>query len=210
MGSRSGTASFGLPSPQAEVPPSSGYSAWGTEANEGDNGDTPVAEDGVSELLTPMAAMTFGGPSTDAYAPKSNSRVEEDDEDDLGFGNAALSRDRTPKPAESDDTTKATPSKKAADAAAKPQDSPSKDEAAKAGGWFKGWWGKKEGDGPGPIRAKLGEENAMVFDKELRRWVVKGVSCDVDMFRRGADHVAKARSGTSGTSTPTPLSDCLT
>jgi hypothetical protein len=42
-------------------------------------------------------------------------------------------------------------------------------------GWLGRWWGKKEGEGGGPIRAKLGEESSMVFDKDLKRWVVKGV-----------------------------------
>jgi hypothetical protein len=43
-------------------------------------------------------------------------------------------------------------------------------------GWLRGWFGKKEGEGSGPIVAKLGEESSMIFDPELKRWVVKGVS----------------------------------
>ncbi|OJD26533.1 hypothetical protein ACJ73_02088 [Blastomyces percursus] len=41
-------------------------------------------------------------------------------------------------------------------------------------GWF-WWWGKKDPStsSPGPIRAKLGEENSFYYDKELKRWVNK-------------------------------------
>jgi hypothetical protein len=45
----------------------------------------------------------------------------------------------------------------------------------KQSGWLRGWFGKKEGEGSGPIRAKLGEESSMIFDPELKRWIVKGV-----------------------------------
>src|SRR5262249_21690184 len=40
-------------------------------------------------------------------------------------------------------------------------------------GWF-GSWFKKDPNAPtGPIKAKLGEENSFVFDKELGKWVNK-------------------------------------
>jgi hypothetical protein len=42
-------------------------------------------------------------------------------------------------------------------------------------GWLRGWFGKKEGEGSGPVVAKLGEESSMVYDTDLKRWVVKGV-----------------------------------
>lgn len=44
-------------------------------------------------------------------------------------------------------------------------------------GWFGGWFGGKKdpnaAQGPGPIKAKLGEENSFYFDKELGKWVNK-------------------------------------
>jgi hypothetical protein len=54
-------------------------------------------------------------------------------------------------------------------------------------GWLRGWFGKKEGEGSGPIVAKLGEESSMVFDPELKRWVVKGVSFSLYLFARYAN-----------------------
>jgi len=56
---------------------------------------------------------------------------------------------------------------------------------AKKGWGFGSWWGgaKKEGlDGAAspnkPVRAKLGDKNAFVFDPELKRWVNKNASAD--------------------------------
>lgn len=207
LGVGAGGRRSAFPSPASEMPPAlgtgqGGYSAWGENrdesAGEAAGGEEGDQGDEVGELLNPMAALSFGGqsapPSSQAsYAPKLSQRVQEnDDEDDLGFGNAGLSRNKPPRPTggdaepePGDAAGKKGPESKADKGGKKDESAPStpsKEEAAKAagGGWFKGWFGKKEGEaaGSGPIRAKLGEENAMVFDKELRRWVVKGVSQD--------------------------------
>lgn len=43
-------------------------------------------------------------------------------------------------------------------------------------GWFGGWFGKKDQNaGPGPIKAKLGEESSFYYDTELKKWVNKKV-----------------------------------
>lgn len=86
-----------------------GYSASNQEEGSGDQDDTPLAlahtGDGSEELLNPMAALSLGSSSMSAsqndYGPPVSRQnvVEEDDEDDLGFGNTALSRNRTPQPA---------------------------------------------------------------------------------------------------------------
>lgn len=51
-----------------------------------------------------------------------------------------------------------------------------KRDAAKNGdkkGWF-GWFGKKDPNAqPGPIRAKLGEQNSFYYDADLKKWVNK-------------------------------------
>jgi len=39
--------------------------------------------------------------------------------------------------------------------------------------WFGGWFKKDPNAPTGPIKAKLGEENSFVFDKELGKWVNK-------------------------------------
>ncbi|CUS08761.1 unnamed protein product [Tuber aestivum] len=40
-------------------------------------------------------------------------------------------------------------------------------------GWFGGWFGKKDPNQQGPIKAKLGEESSFVYDPDLKRWVNK-------------------------------------
>lgn len=97
------------------------------ESGEGADEDTPHAlepaggDDDV-ELLNPMAGLSLGAASqVSDYAPQSRRDEPEDDEDDLGFGNSGLSRNRTPKPAEGaseDAAKKAEPARAAAPAAA--------------------------------------------------------------------------------------------
>jgi hypothetical protein len=58
--------------------------------------------------------------------------------------------------------------RKAAEADAK------KDNAdGKKAGWFGGWFKKDPNAAPGPIKAKLGEENSFYYDPELKKWVNK-------------------------------------
>jgi hypothetical protein len=58
--------------------------------------------------------------------------------------------------------------RKAAEADAK------KDSAdGKKAGWFGGWFKKDPNAAPGPIKAKLGEENSFYYDPELKKWVNK-------------------------------------
>lgn len=177
-------------SPYAQYQPaqaSPSYS-WGGDREEDGNGDTPQAYEGgadhESDFINPMAALSLGqsapGPS---YDPPGSRTDHEEDDDDLGFGNKALSRARTPMPPTSTGSDES--SQPNAKASAKPDttvdSSPSKGDAQKAG-WLRGWWGKKEGgETVGPIKAKLGDENKMVFDETTKRWIVKGV-CDEILF----------------------------
>lgn len=81
-----------------------GYTPWG---GEGEGDDTPHAAavptfnvgDDESEFINPMASLNLGPApvATNDYAPpKAVSRVLDDEDDDLGFGNSSLSRGRTP------------------------------------------------------------------------------------------------------------------
>ena len=99
------------------------------DAGQDQNEDTPHAleptggGDDEMELLNPMATLSLGAgrQAKDDYAPTPATRRDEpeDDEDDLGFGNTALSRNRTPKPAEAASGSQAA-SKKAEPAKAAP------------------------------------------------------------------------------------------
>lgn len=87
------------------------------------------------------------------------------DEDDDG-GAALKAADKARKDREADEAFR-----RAAEEDAK-RDRETKDKRA-SGGWFGGLWGKKEANAPTVHRAKLGEENAFVFDPETKRWVNK-------------------------------------
>lgn len=181
-----------------------GYGTFGQSAVADEPKGTEQGDDDVGELLNPMAALSFGAsaPTSATYDPPTSRNEirlnEDDDEDDLGFGNKALSRNRTPRPGPSNegegegdggDTPvvndkvadkgkgKASGKEEKKDAGDGKGDLGGKAQPAQ-GGWLRGWFGgkKEEMPGNGPIKAKLGEENAMVFDPELKRWVMKGVS----------------------------------
>ncbi|WWC70316.1 uncharacterized protein I206_104266 [Kwoniella pini CBS 10737] len=155
--------------------------------------DTPLVygqgrpQDGDDgEFINPMAQLNLGpsGPTSSSYEPQSNDKgkpaFEEDDEDDLGFGNAALSRDRTPRPPSRDDDDskgkgKASAKDHKAEATKKSDTTPTAKPEQKSSWLGRIWGGKKDGEQPsGPVKANLGEESSMIFDPELKRWVVKG------------------------------------
>ncbi|EIW70788.1 hypothetical protein TREMEDRAFT_61295 [Tremella mesenterica DSM 1558] len=155
------------------------YGDWSAYNNHLDDDATPHAEippDGPVELLTPMAALSLNSSNTPSftstYQPAQHD--EEEVEDDLGFGNTSLSRARTPKPESSRDTNTSNQSTQSTTdkpvTPTPPTDSPKPEQKT---GWLRGWFGKKD-DSPGPVKANLGEESSMVFDPELKRWVVKG------------------------------------
>lgn len=71
-----------------------------------------------------------------------------------------------------------------------------KDGGAKKAGWFGGWFKKDPAAAPGPIKAKLGEENSFVYDPELKKWVnKKGGATETS---KAADTPPPPRSGPPG------------
>jgi len=77
------------------------------------------------EFINPMAGLSLGPKSEHVLQTKGNA-VELDDEDDLGFSNKALSRARTPKPAENAAEGKAIEAKTSAAAEPPAAETPSK------------------------------------------------------------------------------------
>ena len=105
--------------------------------------------------------------------PKKKSIMDDDDDDDLAIRASAL-KISSAKPSGKSEADRATDEafRKAAEEDAKRD----KEAAANKKGWFGGWF-KKDANlaqqGPGPIKAKLGEENSFVYDPELKKWVNK-------------------------------------
>lgn len=162
---------------------SGGYAPWdGSSDSHEHSQSAPTDASGGDDggFVSPMAGFTPApiapAAPTQNYAPaKKSEPAWDDDDEDLGFGNSALSRDRTPKVADESSAQQdayAPPKKEEPKAA--PKEEPKKPEQGKKG-WFGGWFGgKKDGESSGPVRANLGEESKMYYDPELKRWLVKG------------------------------------
>ncbi|CAO2648536.1 Nn.00g078030.m01.CDS01 [Neocucurbitaria sp. VM-36] len=123
-------------------------------------------------------SSTFEAPSYQPYNPDEEDKPEEDqprkksfmedDDDDLVTRAAAL---KISSGGKSEADRKADEAfRKAAEADAQRDKEAA---AAKKGGWFGGWFKKDPHAAPGPIKAKLGEENSFVYDPELKKWVNK-------------------------------------
>ncbi|KAJ7709887.1 Sec23-binding domain of Sec16-domain-containing protein [Mycena rosella] len=96
-----------------------------------------------------------------------SSTADEEDEDDLGFGNSK----RAPK----QENGAPAGTTAAATAPERPDIKPTP-SAASSGSWFGRFWKRSEST-PGPVKASLGEETSFYYDKELKRWVNKKVRC---------------------------------
>lgn len=136
----------------AYQPPSSGYEPPAYQPYEPE--PEPEEEEAPKRKLKPM--------------------MDDDDDDDIIARAAAL---KSSKQSEADRQADAAFRAAAeADAARGQDDKSDKDKK----GWFGGWFGgkKEQMPGPGPVRAKLGEQNSFYFDKDLNKWVNKKGGAD--------------------------------
>ncbi|KAK3056063.1 vesicle coat component [Extremus antarcticus] len=99
--------------------------------------------------------------------PRKKKMFGDDDDSDLTSQAAALTQSKSSADRAADDAFR-----KAAEADAA-RDSKGGGEGKK--GWLTGWFGGKKDPnaGPGPIKAKLGEENSFHYDEDLKKWVNK-------------------------------------
>ena len=159
------TSSYQPPSFDTYQPPTSSY--------EPPASDEPIEQTSYEPTTSyqpyePSSALEETETSSpEEPKPKKKSFMDDDDDDDLLARAEALKKQkRADADRQADEAFR-----KAAEAdAARPSANADKK------GWFGGWWGgKKDADIPqtGPIKAKLGEGNSFVFDKELGRWVNK-------------------------------------
>ncbi|KAJ9093084.1 hypothetical protein QFC21_006580 [Naganishia friedmannii] len=173
--------------------------SWGQSYTFEDTGNQPVADDATGEdtgaFINPMANFITPAVSTHPsaaptpplpYQPRTNDpNFEDEDDDDLGLGNASNKKKpagpAAPAPKTSAPTSNYAPPAKENHAMetkteepAKPKESPK--PGATGGSWLGRLWGKGATEAPtsGPVKAKLGNESSMHYDKELKRWVTKG------------------------------------
>ncbi|KAG5642961.1 hypothetical protein DXG03_001843 [Asterophora parasitica] len=126
-----------------------------------------ASADGFISLMD--TAYSAVPPSTTRSTPQSSPHLDEEDEEDLGFGNSK--REKQEKVNAENEAPKSSPSPQPAQPAA-PTPAENGAEPAAAGGWLSRWW-KKSDAAPGPVKASLGEESAFYYDKDLKRWVNK-------------------------------------
>ncbi|EMD87446.1 hypothetical protein COCC4DRAFT_165611 [Bipolaris maydis ATCC 48331] len=128
------------------------------------------------------SSNTYEPPSYQPYNPdeddkeeeeqpkKKKSFMDDDDDDDLAARASALK-------ISGGSSSKSEADRKADEAFRKAAEEDAKRDkeaaAAKKGGWLSGWFKKDPNAGPGPIKAKLGEESSFVYDTDLGKWVNK-------------------------------------
>jgi hypothetical protein len=136
----------------------------------------PAEQTRSSSGYEPPSMGGYEPPSYQPYQPdegetspvevrKKKSFMDDDDDDELATRAAALtSKQKSEADRKADEAFR-----KAAEA-----DAARDKEGKKAGGgWFGGWFKKDPNAGPGPIKAKLGEESSFYYDPELKKWVNK-------------------------------------
>ncbi|KAK0210780.1 Sec23-binding domain of Sec16-domain-containing protein [Desarmillaria ectypa] len=134
-----------------------------------------TSADGFISLMD-NTAFALAPPPATASRPSHNVPNEEDEEEDLGFGNSK------PKDQPFDDKHTESEEKKEHKTATpeRPGMFPkpvANSSGSSSGSWFGRWW--KRGESSGPVKASLGEETSFYYDKELKRWVNKKAGADV-------------------------------
>ncbi|KAF5380963.1 hypothetical protein D9615_003970 [Tricholomella constricta] len=126
-----------------------------------------ASSDGFISLMD-NASYSVGSQPSARTMSQASSQLDEEDEEDLGFGNSK--REKRELPTGENGHSKSSPSPEPAKPATPPQ--PGNKPAPATGGWLSRWW-KKNDASPGPVKASLGEESAFYYDKDLKRWVNK-------------------------------------
>ncbi|KAF1829570.1 COPII coat assembly protein sec16 [Decorospora gaudefroyi] len=145
-----------------------------------DNSAQPTNTEVTNDRYGPSSS-TFEAPSYQPYNPdeddketeqqlnKKKSFMYDDEDDDLAARASALKISGASSKSEADKKADEAFRKAAEADAARDKEA----AAAKKGGWLSGWFKKDTNAGPGPIKAKLGEESSFVYDTDLGKWVNK-------------------------------------
>ncbi|PCH38075.1 hypothetical protein WOLCODRAFT_161281 [Wolfiporia cocos MD-104 SS10] len=124
----------------------------------------------ISLMDDPAFSVTPTAPSRSAR-PAS---FEEDEEDDLGLGNA--SHRVRPRNSDEDQNTDPAPAKESKPEPTEKSTEKPELKTASSGSWLSRLW-KREST-PAPAKANLGEQTSFYYDKELKRWVNKNTSAE--------------------------------
>lgn len=135
---------------------------------------SPISYEPPSSGYEPPTSL-YEPPTYQPYSPddfedsspvvKKSFMDDDDDDDDLARRAAELKKKQKTEADRQVD--------KAFQKAAEADAAKSKEGAGDKKGWFGGWFKKDPNAGPGPIKAKLGEENSFYYDPELKKWINK-------------------------------------
>ncbi|KAL0946874.1 hypothetical protein HGRIS_013040 [Hohenbuehelia grisea] len=161
--------------------------------------DTPLSEAGGFVSL--MDSTPFATPAQNGSVHKHPAAVqEEDDEEDLGFGNSSTKKRQTGD--ESEQGAKASERKPEAAKPAEPsRPDPKPTPAASSGSWLSRIWKRSETP-TGPIKASLGEETSFYYDAELKRWVNKKAGSEPPKPAAPPPPPSRAQTTSPGKTTP--------
>ncbi|KAG6866929.1 hypothetical protein C0991_003845 [Blastosporella zonata] len=129
-----------------------------------------ASTDGFISLMDNVSSYSPGLTASSRSSAQASPHPDEDEED-LGFGNASHKPQQEVKREPSSGETSSSSSLEPAKSAPPPAE---ENKAPPASGWLGRWW-KKSDASPGPVRASLGEESAFYYDKDLKKWVNKKV-----------------------------------
>ncbi|KAL1744041.1 Sec23-binding domain of Sec16-domain-containing protein [Schizophyllum fasciatum] len=126
----------------------------------------PPSSDGFISLMDNAPTPFSAPPSSMSFRntdPPRNNAYEDEDVEDLGFGNSKKERRKS----EEVEEKKVEPEKPAERPDPKPV------QQSSSGSSRSSWWPfswRKSSEGQGPIKANLGEETSFYYDKEQKRW----------------------------------------
>ncbi|GAB1517947.1 hypothetical protein RhiTH_001003 [Rhizoctonia solani] len=163
------------------------YTPWWGGADES-SGPTPTAttfyqvsddpattegegEGGFISLMDTFSPMPSPAPGGSSFTSTPQRVEEEDETEDLGLGNSKKAAEKTiPQADHGKQKDKEPEAKPEPKEEAKPE-APKPPEIKPSSSWLGRWWTRKETDSPGPVKAHLGDQVSLVYDKELKRWV---------------------------------------
>ncbi|KAJ1309534.1 hypothetical protein OPQ81_006307 [Rhizoctonia solani] len=140
--------------------------------------NTPAPAEGESQggfisLMDTFSPMPSPAPGPSSSFTSTPQRVEEEEElEDLGFGNSKKKVEKPVSEGEDDKDKDKKQEPKPEPKKEEPKTDASKPPEAKpTSSWLGRWWSRKDSDSPGPVKAHLGDQVSLVYDKELKRWV---------------------------------------
>ncbi|TFK54858.1 hypothetical protein OE88DRAFT_1732154 [Heliocybe sulcata] len=146
----------------------------------------------MDDTMTPVATTHSPAPNGSTY--------EEDDVEDLGFGNSSKRKAEASEVPEQDEAKESEKKPDAEELSGKSAPGKPPLASASSGSWLSRWW--KRENTPAPVKANLGEEVTFYYDAELKRWVNKKAGGDTSQPKPPPPPPARAQTASPSRSAP--------